>query len=377
MWSEVPGARVGCASWSGVREDVAVLWAPGAAAAVTTRSTAAAASCRWTRARSPGRCSAVVVNSGNANAATGAQGERDNAAMAAAAAAALGCPVDEVWVCSTGVIGQPLDMGRLLPAVREACALDADRGRLARAIMTTDTRPKQARWSGAVQVAGVAKGSGMIHPDMATMLGFAITDARVAPADLQALLEEVTEVSFNAITVDGDCSTNDTFIVQSTGTGPRARPGDDAWDALRCGLTAVATSLARAIAADGEGAEHLIEVVVEGLADDRRARRAARAVAGSSLVKAAVYGRDANWGRVVAALGQAGVPDLDRLELDFAGVPVLRGGAPVPVDEAAASAALAAPEVRILARLPGPGRGVAWGCDLTEGYVKINADYRS
>lgn len=385
-WTSVPGARAGVVAagikrpdQAPVRDDVVVLAAPGVAAGVTTRSTAAAAPCRWTRALLPGPCQAVVVNSGNANASTGPQGEADVAATADVVAAALGCPREQVLVCSTGVIGVPLPMARLLPAARLAASeLGAPGARAARAIMTTDLVPKEAAVStGGITVGGMAKGSGMIHPDMATMLAFVATDAR-APADaLQRLVSEVAERTFNAITVDGDMSTNDTLLVMSTGQGPETRPGTPAWEALALGLEGVCRHLAKAIARDGEGATTLLEVVVMGLGDDPAARRAARAVARSPLVKAALFGRDPNWGRIVGALGAAGVPDLDHLDLDLGPVPVLRAGRPVPFDEPAASAALSPPEARIAVRLPGPGLGVAWGCDLTEGYVKINADYRS
>lgn len=388
-WDLVAAARCGVVSAGikkpdlpPVRDDVAVLLAPGVAAAVTTRSSAAAAPCRWSRARVPGPVRAVVVNSGNANASTGAQGEADVAATASAAASVLGCSSDEILVCSTGVIGVNLPMQRLLPAVRtatERALQGADDGhRLARAILTTDLVAKEAAVDvGGVRVGGVAKGSGMIYPDMATMLGFICTDARVAPADLQALLREVADRTFNAITVDGDTSTNDTLIVQATGTGEVAAPGHAAWEALTLGLETVCRQLARAIARDGEGATTLVEVAVSGLGSDQEARQAARAVVRSNLLKAAIFGRDPNWGRIVGALGAAGVPHLDLLDLDLAGVPVLRAGRPLAFDERAASDALTAPTVRIEARLPGPGFGVAWGCDLTEGYVKINADYRS
>ncbi len=388
-WDVVEAARCGVVSAGikkpdqpPVRDDVAVLLADGVAAALTTRSSAAAAPCRWTRALVPGPVRAVVVNSGNANASTGLQGEEDTAATAAAVAGVLGCEPERVLVCSTGVIGVPLPMGRLLPAAQEAAARaleGADDGhRLARAILTTDLVPKEAAVDvGGVKVGGVAKGSGMIYPDMATMLAFVTTDARVEPAQLQRLLREVADRTFNAITVDGDTSTNDTLIVQATGTGLVAEPGMAAWEALALGLETVCRKLARDIARDGEGATTLVEVAVSGLADDAEARRAARAVVRSNLLKSAIFGRDPNWGRVVGALGAAGVPHLDTLDLDLAGVPVLRGGRPLAFDERAASQALRAPEVRIEARLPGPGLGFAWGCDLTEGYVKINADYRS
>ena len=385
-FTTVPGTSVGVVA-AGIkkpkeppsRDDVVVLHAPGVAAAVTTRSTAAAAPCAWTRARAPGAVTAVVVNSGNANASTGAAGARDVAETAAAVAEALSCPVDQVLVCSTGVIGVPLPMNRLVPAARQAASsLGGDGHRAAAAILTTDLVAKEAAvLVGGITVGGFAKGSGMIHPNMGTMLAFVATDAAAPAGALQALVESVADRTFNAVTVDGDTSTNDALIVLATGRGPEAVPGSAAWRDLALGLEVVCRKLARDIAADGEGASTLVEVVVLGLADDAEARRAARAVAGSSLVKAAIYGRDPNWGRIVGALGAAGVPDLDQLDLDLAGVPVLRRGQPIDFDEARASAALRAPEVRLTARLPGVGHGVAWGCDLTEGYVRINADYRS
>ena len=361
------------------RADVAVFVAPGVGAAVTTRSTAAAASCLWTRARVPGPVHAVVVNAGNANAATGEQGVNDNAAMANAAAETLGCDPDTVLVCSTGVIGLPLPMERLLPGIHAAAGgLHATDEDLAHAILTTDLVPKQsAVQRGGITVGGVAKGSGMIHPGMATMLCFLATDARVDPIDLQQLVGSVADRTFNQISVDGDMSTSDTFIVQATGLGPEARPGTTGWVHLEEALLAVAGDLAMAIARDGEGATCLITCTVDGGPDDETARRAARAVCGSSLVKAAIHGRDANWGRVVGALGQAGLPGLDGLDVDFAGTPVLRAGRPIAFDEEAVTAALKAPDVSIACRVAGPGRGRAWGCDLSAEYVRINADYRS
>jgi glutamate N-acetyltransferase/amino-acid N-acetyltransferase len=384
--TDVPGVRCG-ATAGGIkkpgttRDDVAIVLVEGphpAAAAVTTVSTAAAASCKWTRARVPSRARAIVVNSGNANASTGAQGIADNAAMAARAAAGLGLSPDEVLVCSTGVIGVPLPMDRLLPAISRAAELGAGGERVARAILTTDLTEKSVYLQHeGITVAGVAKGSGMIHPGMATMLGFVVTDAHVDPVDLQRLTEAVNARTFNAISVDGDMSTNDTLIVLATGAGPRCDAGTPAFAALEAALDAACRKLARDIAADGEGATCRVDVVLHGGPDDATARAWARAIICSSLVKAAIHGRDANWGRVVGALGQAGAEDLDLLDLDFAGVPVLRGGRPVAFDEAAATAGLKAPVVQIHARLPGPGRGEAWGCDLSAQYVAINADYRS
>ena len=381
-WADIAGATVGVARaglYAGARDDVALLVAPGVAAAVTTRSTAAASSCRWTRARVPGPVHALVVNAGNANAATGPEGAAATRAMAEAVSSALGCPTDQVLVCSTGVIGVPLPIELVSGGIaRAAGALGAPGLSAARAIMTTDTAPKEAgALVDGVAVAGIAKGSGMIHPDMATMLAFVVTDADVDAAPLQALVESVTARTFNAVSVDGDMSTNDTFVVQATGRGRRAEPGTPAWTALAVALEQVCRELARAIASDGEGASRLLTVEVCGLVDDATARAAARAIARSPLVKTAVHGCDPNWGRVVGALGAFGVPDLDSLDLDFAGTAVLRGGRPVVLDEASATAAMEADEVIIRAALPGPGRGTAWGCDLSAGYVAINADYRS
>lgn len=380
-FTDIAGTQAGVAQGAikrAGRDDVVVLVAPGSAAAVTTRSTAAAAPCLWTRALVPGRAHAVVVNAGNANASTGAQGERDVRVTAAAAAQVLGCAASEVFVCSTGVIGVPLPMDRLVTAVVAAAQDLGPHGhRAARAILTTDLVPKEALVQvGDVRVAGIAKGSGMIHPDMATMLAFLATDAAVEPALLQEVLAAAVRRTFNAVTVDGDMSTNDTVTLHATGRGVAVRRGEAAEGALRDAVDAVCLRLARAIARDGEGADHLVEVLAEGTADEATAMAAARAVARSPLVKTAIHGRDPNWGRIVGALGAAGVP-LGGLDLDLAGVPVLRDGAPLPFDEAGASAALGAPEVRIHARLPGPGLGWAWGCDLSERYVHINADYRS
>ena len=377
--TKVPGVTVGVAAGAikyANRDDVVVIAAPGPTAAVTTRSTAAAAPCSWTRARVPTVCHAVVVNSGNANASTGQQGHTDTRAMAQAVADQLGCSADEVLVCSTGVIGVPMPMERVLPAVRAAAGeLTATGERAARAIMTTDTFAKEAFGCvNGISVGGMAKGSGMIHPDMATMLGFVATDAKVAPDVLQRVVEAVVAATFNCVTVDGDMSTNDTLIVQATGVGPEVTADTSA---LHEALHQVCEELARAIARDGEGATRLITVRIDGLESDTAARHAARAVARSPLVKTAIHGRDANWGRVVGALGAAFVSGLDALDLDFAGLAVLRGGAPVAFDEAEATRRLGAEEVVIHARMAGPGRGVAWGCDLSDGYIRINADYRS
>lgn len=381
----VPGLRIGVAQADikgnkKVRDDVLILEVTGTAAAVTTTSTAAAAPCRWTRGLVPGPVRAILVNAGNANASTGAQGEADTAASAAAVAAALGCAPEAVLVCSTGVIGVPLPMGRLRAGIHAALADlgHSDGHRAARAILTTDLVPKEhAVRVGGITVAGMGKGSGMIEPNMATMLGFLFTDAAVEPAELQALLARVTARTFNAVTVDNCMSTNDTVILVATGAGTPCPAGSAALADLETAVEAVAAALAQDIARDGEGATTVIEVLVSGLADDAAATRAAKAVCSSHLFKAAVHGRDPNWGRIVGALGAAGVPHLDVLDLDLGDVPVLRAGQPVAWDERAASAQMQPPVARVVARLPGPGVGRAWGCDLSAAYVTINADYRS
>ncbi|MCG0238605.1 MAG: bifunctional glutamate N-acetyltransferase/amino-acid acetyltransferase ArgJ [Firmicutes bacterium] len=376
----------------GTKKDVALLFSqvPAAAAGVFTRNRVQAAPVILSRERvARGRLQAVVVNSGNANACTGEQGLRDAEAMAAIAAEALGIAPELVAVASTGVIGVPLPMDRIAAGIRAAAAALSPEGNAdaAQAILTTDTFPKewavQAELSGGrtVTLGGMAKGSGMIHPNMATMLAFVTTDAPVAPADLQAALRAAVDRSFNMITVDGDTSTNDMVLALANGLagGDPIAPGTDDWAAFAAALEKLLVYLARAIARDGEGATKLLEVVVTGAADLEDARRAARAVAGSNLVKAAVFGCDPNWGRVLAALGYSGATfDPARVNLWLGSVQVMAGGAPVPFDEAAARQVLAQPEVTIRADLgAGEATATAWGCDLSYDYVRINADYRT
>jgi len=381
-WVDVAGASAGtaCAGIKSTdRDDVVVLVAPGTAAAVTTQSTAAAAPCVWTRNRVPGPIHAVVVNAGNANASTGEAGRRDVESMAEYVAEHLGCGKNEVLVCSTGVIGVPLPMAKVKVGIERACdGIGATTEDVAQAILTTDLVTKvAAAYGGGARIAGFAKGSGMIHPNMATMLGFLVTDAAVEPVALQQLLEDVTTRTFNAVSVDGDTSTNDTLIIQATGHGPILTKNSPEWQEFAQALYSVCRELARAIARDGEGASHIITVELEGLASDEAARHAARAVCRSPLVKTAIAGGDLNWGRIVGALGAAQVPGLDTLDLDVAGIPVLRRGSPIPFDEALAASALSKEEIVVRCRLPGVGVGIAWGSDLTEGYIRINADYRS
>lgn len=384
--TSVAGLGVGVAA-AGIRSsgghDLLVISHPKASVAgVTTRSTAVAAPCLWTRARVPGVCDAVVVNAGNANAATGDQGALDAAETARLAGEALGVDPEGVLLCSTGVIGRLLPMDKVRSGVAQACgSLKAHAGHAAAcAILTTDTGPKEVAFeSGGITVSGMAKGAGMIHPNMATMLGFLATDAQVEPGDLQRLLEPAVAASFNSISVDGDTSTNDTVLLIATGQGEPVRPDTPAWTHLRVALESACRALAMAIAADGEGATCLLEVLVEGALDTAQARRLARAVVKSNLVKTAVYGKDPNWGRIVGALGQAQAPGLAELDLDIGGVPVVRKGQPLPLQSAALKQAMSATKVVLHVRLGGESTGTAraWGCDMSAEYVRINADYTS
>lgn len=372
---------------SGGGHDVLVISHPKASVAgVTTKSTAVAAPCLWTRARVPGVLDALVVNAGNANAATGEQGARDAQSTAEEAGKALGVSPERVLLCSTGVIGRLLPMDKLRAGVRQACSeLRPHAGHAAAcAILTTDSGPKEVAFrSGGITVSGIAKGAGMIHPNMATMLGFLATDAQVSPQDLQSLLAPAVQRSFNAISVDGDTSTNDTVLLISTGTGPKVQPGEAAWEHLSLALESTCRALAMAIAADGEGASCLLEVIVEGVEDEDEARRLARAVVKSNLVKTAIHGKDPNWGRIVGALGQAQAPGLSSLDLDICGIPVVRSGQPLPLREQALRKAMAASKVVLHVHLgerdlsESTGLGRAWGCDMSAEYVRINADYTS
>ncbi|MER3419779.1 MAG: ornithine acetyltransferase, partial [Chloroflexota bacterium] len=330
------------------------------------------------------RARGLVVNAGCANVCTGARGIADAEEMAALAAARLGCPADEIVVASTGVIGRPLPMERIraaLPRIR----LAPDGGMaLARAIMTTDTRPKHIAARFTVEgitytVGGIAKGAGMIHPDMATMFGFLTTDAPVPPEHLDALLRPAVRDTFNMISVDNDTSTSDTVTLFANGAagGPPLTPAHPAWVPLGQAVLAVSRHLAREIARDGEGATKLIEVRITGAASEEEARRAARTVTASPLVKAAVYGNDPNWGRIMMAVGRSGARlDLERVTVMIGDVVMYANGVPVPIDAERTQAALRGPEVVLAADLGvGTASAVAWGCDLTEEYVKINAEY--
>jgi len=353
--------------------------APTAVAGVfTTNRVKAAPVLLCQRRVAGGHARAVVVNSGNANACTGDAGMAVAERMAAAAARRLGLPVEEALVLSTGVIGVPLPVERVEAAL-PGLALSPEGGaEAARAIMTTDTRPKTAAVEFAVEghavrVGGMAKGAGMIHPQMATMLAVITTDAAIPPYDLQRHLTGAASVSFNRIDIDGDMSTNDTALLFANGAASVTPPDELFGEAL----TTVCVSLARQIAADGEGATKLLDVTVSGAVSVEDAERAARAITRSSLVKAAMYGNDPNWGRILAAAGYSGArldPATARLTLQ--GIRLYADGLPLPFDAAAASAALRAPEVFVRLDLGvGDARATAWGCDLTPEYVHINADY--
>jgi glutamate N-acetyltransferase / amino-acid N-acetyltransferase len=367
---------------------------PAAVAGVFTRSKCPSAPVDHCRASlRGGTARGLVVNSGNANAFTGRKGLEATQATAEAAARALGCQPSEIFLASTGVIGEPLDAAKIAPVLPElARGAVADRwSDAARAIMTTDTYPKVATETAAiggvtVTINGIAKGAGMIAPDMATMLSFVVTDAPVAQPVLQALLAAAVETSFNAVTVDSDTSTSDTLLLFATGTAARrgapaiTDSADERLDDFRAALGRVLSNLALQVVRDGEGARKMIEVTVTGAASDASAKRIALSIANSPLVKTAAAGEDANWGRVVMAVGKAGEPaDRDRLSVWFGDIRVAREGARDPdYSEAAASAYMKNQDIRIRADIGlGQGRATVWTCDLTKEYVAINGDYRS
>lgn len=377
------------------RPDVAVIRStvPAAAAAMFTTNRVQAAPIVVSREqleRSGGWVRAVVINSGNANACTGPKGVEDARAMIGACALALDIQAHEVLVASTGVIGVPLPLDAALEGISRACGALSPGGAeaAAMAILTTDRRAKEIQLDVPLSggriacIGGMAKGSGMIHPNMATMLAFVATDAPVAPDDLSTMLHRVVDATFHLITVDGDTSTNDMVVLMANGQagGEPIRPGSDDFARLEAGIERACSYLAKDIARDGEGATRLIEVRVLGASSDAEARVCARAIAGSSLVKSAVHGRDPNWGRIAAAAGYSGARmDPAAFRVWMGDVAVARDGREVPFDVDAAREALGAEEVRLTIDLGtgGPGSATAWGCDMSEEYVRINASYRS
>ncbi len=355
------------------------------AAAVLTRNRVRAAPVEITRerlAKARGRISAILVNSGNANACTGAEGHAEALRASAAVASELGIDTRSIVPASTGVIGAILPGDKiaaaapaLVRALRAEGAAD-----FARAIMTTDQWRKVALASFAVgkktvTVLGVAKGAGMIHPDMATTLGFVLTDALATPSELRSALRRATDATFNSISVDGDTSTNDTIVLAASGAS-----GARDVKKLERALTDVLGALAESIVRDGEGARHVVRIDVSGLATDADARRVAKTIATSPLVKTALHGRDANWGRILAAAGRSGARfDPTRARITIGGERIVEGGMPVGKDaEARAGAVMAGPRYAIEVSL-GRGRGKAHylTCDLGPEYIAVNANYRS
>ncbi len=390
------GLRLGAAAagirYQGRDDLVLAALAPGSTVGgVFTRNRCPGAPVDWCRAILPaGRARGLVINAGNANVFTGRTGAAAARASAEAAAKLIGCPPRQVFLASTGVIGEVLPVERLtsaLPALYAGLGEDGWAA-AARAIMTTDTFPKGAtrlaRIGGEkVRISGIAKGSGMIAPDMATMLCFIFTDAKIPAPALQKCLDRGVSGSFNAITVDSDTSTSDTVLAFATGQARHPRVPVDGGALLRDfagALTEVLHDLALQVVRDGEGAEKLIRVDVAGAVSPRSARRVARAIADSPLVKTAVAGEDANWGRIVMAVGKAGEPaDRDRLAIAIGGVWMARNGTVVAgYDEAPVLAHMRGREISIAVDLGlGQGRATIWTCDLTHRYIDINGSYRS
>ncbi len=365
---------------------------PASVAGVFTRSKCPSAPVDFCRANlSNGRARAVVVNSGNANAFTGVKGKASTDLTAKSASEAVGCDVGEVYLASTGVIGEPLDatkfagvLGDMHGAATGSFWLEA-----AKAIMTTDTYPKVATRTAeiggvTVTINGIAKGAGMIAPDMATMLSFVATDADIAPDALQALLSAGVGATFNSVTVDSDTSTSDTLLLFATGKADgqvRVETADDPrLQGFRAALNDLLKDLALQVVRDGEGARKMVEVTVTGAENDVAAKRIALSIANSPLVKTAVAGEDANWGRVVMAVGKSGeMADRDRLAIWFGDVRVAVDGERDPsYSEAAATAVMQQEDIVIRADIGlGHGTATVWTCDLTKEYVAINGDYRS
>ncbi|MCJ2131233.1 bifunctional glutamate N-acetyltransferase/amino-acid acetyltransferase ArgJ [Methylobacterium sp. E-045] len=380
--------------YSGRTDVLYLAMQPGTqAAGVFTRSKCPSAPVDWCRealAREGAR--ALIVNSGNANAFTGARGRDAVALTAKIGAEAAGCRPDEIFIASTGVIGEPLDATKF-EGVLADCASRTETGpeawaAAAQAIMTTDTFPKLATRTATIDgtpvtINGIAKGAGMIAPDMATMLSFVFTDAALPQVVLQTLLSAGTQTSFNCVTVDGDTSTSDTLMLFATGAAgnaPVTDPGDARLSGFRAALDDLLIELAQLVAKDGEGARKFVTVNVKGATSDASAHRIGMSIANSPLVKTAIAGEDANWGRVVMAVGKAGEPaDRDRLAIWFGDVRVAREGARDPdYSEAAASAVMRESDVSVTVDLGlGDGTARVWTCDLTKGYIEINGDYRS
>jgi glutamate N-acetyltransferase / amino-acid N-acetyltransferase len=392
----IDGVRLATAAagirYAGRTDVLLALFEPGTTVAgVFTRSKCPSAPVEWCRDKlKPRKARGLVVNSGNANAFTGKSGRDACKFTAQIAARAIGCKPADIFLASTGVIGEPLK-AEAFNGVMEGLVAGAQPGHFlaaAKAIMTTDTFPKVATATARIgktriTVNGIAKGAGMIAPDMATMLSFVFTDAAIAAPALQALLRHGVADTFNAVTVDGDTSTSDTLMLFATGKAGNARivrAADPRLKDFKRALHVVLANLSEQVARDGEGARKLVEITVESAVSDKSARRIAMAIANSPLVKTAIAGEDANWGRVVMAVGKAGEPaDRDRLSIWFGGIRVATKGARDPAyDETEVSAAMKKPEISLKVALGlGKGRDRVLTCDLTKDYVAINGDYRS
>lgn len=374
------------------KKDLAILMSevPASVAGVFTTNAVQAAPIKVTKevVYTTKKMQAIIVNSGNANACTGKQGLADAYEMQKLAGEKLGIDSNLVGVASTGVIGEIMKM----EPVKNGMALLQPDSKLesgidfAQAIMTTDTVMKNTTYATVIDgkevlVSGTAKGSGMIEPNMATMLGFITTDANIESDELQKALSSVTDCTFNSITVDGDTSTNDTVVVMANGLAGNEplSPAHPDWENFYTALRLVAEDLAKSIARDGEGATKLIEVEVEGAISDEEARKIAKTVVGSPLVKTAVFGCDANWGRIIAAVGYSGATvDPEKITIKIGGATMVENGEPIQFSEEALIEILKQHEVKIYVSLEiGEGHGFAWGCDLTYDYVQINASYRS
>ncbi len=396
---ELAGVRLATAAagirYKGRTDVLLALLDPGTTVAgVFTTSKCPSAPVEWCRAKLKGKAArALVVNSGNANAFTGKTGRQSTALTAEIAAKAIGCKPGDIFLASTGVIGEPLDATKF-NGVLDTLATEAVSGgwlEAAKAIMTTDTFPKVATarvklGKATVTINGMAKGAGMIAPDMATMLSFVFTDAPIAAPVLQALLKTGVADTFNAVTIDGDTSTSDTLLAFATGAAAEhgapkiSRASDPRLKAFAKAFHTVLADLAEQVARDGEGARKLVEIIVEGATTQKSARKIAMSIANSPLVKTAIAGEDANWGRVVMAVGKAGEPaDRDKLSISFNGIRVAHKGVRDPsYDETQVSDAMKAAEIQIKVALGlGKGRDRVLTCDLTKEYVAINGDYRS
>ena len=390
------GLHVGVKTHNVNKKDVALIVSDAdcAAAAVFTTNVVKAAPIHVTKAHlANGRARAVVANSGNANACA-PMGEENAERMCAAAARATGCGAEDVLVCSTGVIGQTLRVNVIEEGMEELASLLEQSGAgsdaAAHAIMTTDTVKKEAAvettvGGKTVRIGGIAKGSGMIHPNMGTMLCFITTDCAISPEMIREALVDTAHVSFNRISVDGDTSTNDTCLVLANGlAGNETITGEgEDYAAFLEALKALCVRLARMMAKDGEGARHLITCTVAGAKDEESAQTIAKSVISSTLTKAAIFGCDANWGRVLCAMGYSGEEfDPDKVDVAFASaageIPVCRQGRGLDFDEDLAKRILTEDEVEIRVRMgEGDAACTCWGCDITYDYIKINGDYRT